>query len=262
VWVWRSVLRPIGGALTHVLASFPDEAHAYASIGVPTTFVGHYLAESVQPVTNDERLEARRALNLPVDARVVALLPGSRAQEIRRLAARMCAAARVLEQRNPPVHAVVAVADGFGSALDDVIRASGCGARMVPGTRMALQAADVALCCSGTATLEAALLGIPMAVAYRTSWLTYWLLQAGISVGVFESDTIALPNLLLGRRMVPELHQADADPQHLSAAAAALLDDEPGRDAMREVLGKVRAQIMAGPTVQTVADLVIAQAAA
>ncbi len=222
VWAWRRYrVRKIARAADLLLALFPFEADFYAEWGVPATFVGHPSADEV-PDPPDQRAERRR-LRLPGDARVVALLPGSRHSEIARLAAPMVEAARWLAARRDPICFLAPIAAPslrrhFESVLEEGGR--GLDVRILDGESWsAMAAADVVLAASGTATLEALLHGRPMVITYRTRALTW-----EIGRRLLHVAHVGLPNLLAGRALVPELLQDRANGAHLGAAVLRYLD--------------------------------------
>lgn len=217
VWAWRGYrIRKIFRAVDRMLALFPFEAQYYQAHNIPVTFVGHPLADEI-PSTYDMNA-VRSQLGLPTDRTIVALLPGSRLGELRHHATLFVRTAQWLNARHPRLHFVVPFVNAVTQALFDeaIVRA---GAWEVPMTQLvgrsreALAAADVALLASGTATLEAALLRKPMVVTYRVSRLSETLIRLFAQVRMY-----ALPNLLAGRALVPELVQSDAVPEKLGAA--------------------------------------------
>ncbi len=223
VWAWRQYRLPkIARAIDLMLTLFPFEAKFYEEHNVPVRFVGHPLADMI-PLQPDS-VAARSALNLPLDKHIIALLPGSRIGEVSRLSAYFIeAAAQCIEQR-PGLHFVAPFAnletrELFEQALQ--IKAPHLPITVLDGqSREAMAAADVVLLASGTATLEAMLLKKPMVVAYRLKPFSYWL-----AMQLLKVDNYSLPNLLLGRRVIPEIIQHDVTPESLSQAVLAYLDD-------------------------------------
>jgi lipid-A-disaccharide synthase len=224
VWAWRGYrIGKISRAVDHMLTLFPFEAEYYRRHHVPVTFVGHPMADEIneEPQTGP----ARRRLGLAEDGQLVALLPGSRRSELRRLAGRIVATANWLQQRHPDLRFVVPLVN---EEHEEKIRR--CIARegvaglnldlRVGHSRDAMAAADVVLLASGTAALEAALVGRPMVVTYRLSWLSYFLIRLLAHVRYYS-----MPNNLAGRELVPELIQGDAVPEKLGRAVEALLED-------------------------------------
>lgn len=235
VWAWRRWrIHKIKRAVDHMLALFPFEESFYKERGVPVTFVGHPLADVI-PLRYDQSA-VRRELKLPLDRRIVALLPGSRMSELKRHADLFVQTAQWLYQRHPELHFVAPFAsDQTKAAFEHAIERHAAHALPITvqsfRSREAMGAADIVLCASGTATLEAALLGKPMVVTYRVSMLSYWLMRRMAHVRLYS-----LPNNLAGRALVPEYIQHDATPQNLGAALERLLLDPKQANAMRRAL--------------------------
>lgn len=228
VWAWRQGrIRSIARSVDLMLTLFPFEADFYHQHKVPVRFVGHPFADLV-PMEVD-RGAARRALGIAGDARVVAVLPGSRAGEVSRLGEPFLQAAVRLAQRIPELMFVAPMAGpGVRAVFESLV------SRMAPSlnlmvldgrAREAMAAADAVLLASGTAALEALLLKRPMVVAYRVAALTYAILNIFRMLKVRQ---FSLPNLLAGEALVPEFIQGDVTAEHLADAVAKLLD-EPQR---------------------------------
>jgi lipid-A-disaccharide synthase len=235
---------------------FPFEREVYADTQVPVEYVGHPLVERLERVRESlDRETARRGLELPLDARVVALLPGSRNSEMRHLLPLQLEVARVLHARDPRIHfAMPRAASIAPETLADGIRAAGLPSLLridvVEGRSQAvMRAADVALLKPGTSTLEATLLDCPIVVAARTNRLTAWLLRRLVKV-----DTLTMPNLIAGEAIVPEFLQEDADPERVADALLALLEG-PAREAQRERLGVVRDALAQGGAARRAAEI-------
>jgi lipid-A-disaccharide synthase len=200
-----------------VLCLLPFEPEVYDQAGLRALFVGHPLADQL-PLVPD-RAGARRDLDIAPDARVVALLPGSRGGEVARLGDDFAGTAGWLAARRPDLTFLAALAGprtraAFQAAL--ARRAPGVTVRIVEGrTRDVLTAADVVLVASGTATLETLLCKRPMVVAYRLGGLTAFLLRG---LKLLKAPFFAQPNLLAGRLVVPELAQGDVTPARLGEA--------------------------------------------
>lgn len=233
VWAWRrGRLRAIRETVTRMLVIFPFEETVYREAGVPVTFVGHPLVDLVRPA--EDAAAFLESCGLDPDRPVVAVLPGSRPKEVAHNVSRLAAAAELLRKRKPELQFLVALAPSLDPA--PVERAfAPSGARLVAGaTHAALGAARLALVASGTATVEAALLRIPMVVVYRVSSLTYALGRPLVSVPHF-----AMVNLVAGRAIVPELMQSDFRPERVAAEAAALLEDRERYERTRRDLEEV-----------------------
>ena len=221
VWAWReSRAEKIGRSVDRVLCLFPMEPPIYAKHGVDARFVGHPLADAL-PLEPD-RDAARAALGIAPSTPVLALLPGSRVGEIERLAGDFIAAAAQVLEREPRLRIVAPMADAHArdafcavlaghadhAALRHALQVTDRGAQA------AMIAADVVLLASGTATLEAMLCKRPMVVAYRVSALTYRLVKG---LGMLKVARYALPNVLAGEALVPELMQHECTPENLAS---------------------------------------------
>ena len=235
IWAWRMKrVEKLKKACDHVLCIFPFEPELLAKHGVPATYVGHPLA-SVIPMEPD-RLAARRTLGLPLNGKVIALLPGSRASEIESLTGRFLRAAALFEKRHPDSWFVIPAVPALQARISEIARARKGPRHLTIVTGQShgvLAACDVALVASGTATLEAALFKRPMVIAYRTSWLTYALMKPRQL-----QPWVGLPNILCGEFVVPELLQSRAKPDKLCGA---LVDWFASPDRMRSVQERFRA---------------------
>ena len=238
VWAWRqSRVRTIGASCDLVLCLLPFETEFYRQHQVPAVFVGHPLADQI-PLTIDSA-EARRALGLDPLTKVVALLPGSRIAEVSRLAAPFAAAAAWIATRRPgwqflaPM-ASAAAREAFVREIAQVPDVPTI--RVLDGqAQRALAAADGAIVASGTATLETLLTGRPMVVAYKVSAPTAFLLR---TLKLVKVRYFSQPNLLAGRRLVPEFFQEQVQG---AALGDALLQELEDRDHVRELLDEFTA---------------------
>ena len=260
-WIWESIARLIAPSLDLVVASFPEEARCYGRAGVATEFVGHYLADVLGPATPDDRAAARRALGLAPSDPVLAILPGSRRREIALLLPIFLATADIVRRHQPAVQVVAALdphADAGGHGT--VHTPGGQRVRLSTDSHAIMRAADVMLSCSGTATLEAALIGVPMVVGYKASWITYKIIRACIRTGLMAGDTVTIPNLLLGRHVVPEFIQHHVTAPNLAQAVLSLISDEAARRTARAALRDVREHIAQPGTLPRVAQIVLERA--
>jgi len=238
VWAWRQGrVRKIARAVDLMLTLFPFEAAFYERHGVPVRFVGHPLADAFELVP--DTAAARRELGVGAAAPVIAVLPGSRGGEVSLLAPGFIEAMNLLAARFPGAHFLLPAANAerreqLAALLPALLPADPAReARftLLDGrSREAMTAADVVLMASGTTTLEAMLLKKPMVVAYRLSPLSFRLLKRIVKV-----EHIALPNLLAGAAMVPELLQDEATPAALSGAVARWLEHD---DERRELVAR------------------------
>ena len=237
VWAWRKGrIRTIRETAAKMLVIFPFEEALYREAGVPVEFVGHPLVDLVKPAPDRDAF--LRGAGLDPTRPVVAVLPGSREREVALNLPPLAAAVARLAAQEPSLQFLVAVAPALERPrLESAF--SGTPARLVHGqTHAALGAADLGLVASGTATVEAALLGTPMLVVYRVSLPTYLLGRPFVRVPHF-----AMANLIAERRVVTELIQGDFTAERVAAEALALLRDPARRARMREELGEVRRRL-------------------
>ncbi len=222
VWAWRKKrIYKIAKAVDLVLTLFPFEADFYREHHVPVQFVGHPLADLI-PLESD-KLMARRHLNLDCKATYIALLPGSRRNEIKYLAELFIITAATLLRARPTLKfitsAVNAERDREVQALCKKIAPQLAIDFFVGKSHEVMAAADVVLVTSGTATLETMLFKRPMVIAYRMAALTYQIARHLVKI-----PFIGLPNLLAKRALVPEFIQANASPENLASALLDFID--------------------------------------
>lgn len=240
VWAWRQGrIGKIKRSVDLMLCLFPFETKIYRDHDIPVVFVGHPLADEVP-----DRVDAacaRRILGLEPPGQLLALLPGSRGGEVRLLAPLFLQAARQLWQADQRLSFVIPAAN---AAREEELRAMLAEQPELPVTlvsghsRDVMAAADALLLASGTATLEAALLKRPMVVAYRMAAFSWWLVSR-----LVKTEFAALPNVLAGRGLVPELLQDAATPDAMSAAVASLLHAGPAADAQLQAFDQIHAQL-------------------
>ncbi|MDR2260262.1 MAG: lipid-A-disaccharide synthase [Azoarcus sp.] len=245
IWAWRGRrIKTIARAVTHMLCLFPFEIPIYARAGIPATYVGHPLAD-ILPLQPD-RNAVRERLELPPDARIVALLPGSRQSEVLHLADSFIKVAEILAQRRPGISFLVPLAtretrEIFIEALHRN-NADELPIRLLFGHAVdALTAADAALVASGTACLEAALLKRPMVISYRMGKWQYRLLKR-----MAYLPWVGLPNILANECLVPELLQDDATPEALASALERWLDDPAACAALAERFTAIHQELRQG----------------
>jgi lipid-A-disaccharide synthase len=256
VWAWRTGrIRKLARWVNQLAVIFPFEPAVYAGTRVPVEYVGHPLVERLRSAASVDRDRARRELALPADARIVALLPGSRGSEMRHLLALQLEVARVLHARDPRIHFVMPRAASLArETLEQGIRAARLPSLLqidvLDGrSQLVLRAADVALLKPGTSTLEAALLDCPLVVAARTNPLTAWILRRLVRV-----ETLTMPNLIAGEPIAPEFLQEEARPEAIAEAVLALLDG-PARDAQLARLAVVRQALAKGGAAVRAAEI-------
>jgi lipid-A-disaccharide synthase len=225
IWAWRGGrAKKMAASCDFVLCLFPFEPALLQAHGVAAAFVGHPLADAIplQP----PRAAARASLGLGDCEPVVALLPGSRASEVRSIAPTFLQAAVRLQRQRPALRFVLPVAPGLGPLLDPLIAEHAPGLellRLDGRSHEALAACDLTLIASGTATLEAALFKRPMVIGYRMHPLSWQLMKR-----MAYLPWVGLPNILAREFLVPERIQSACTPDRLAADVLAGLDDTAG----------------------------------
>ena len=215
VWAWRQYrVKKIARSIDLMLVLFPFEASFYREHALPVEFVGHPLADQIPEEV--DRVEARGRLGISTGGSLVALLPGSRMSELKFLSATMLRTAEWLAERHPGLRFVTPLVDRetrdyFRAAME--LAHSDLDIRLFDGrSRDVMAASDVVLTASGTASLEAMLIKRPMVVVYRTTALSFAILKRWVGANI---PHIALPNLLAGKQLVPELLQDAATPERI-----------------------------------------------
>ncbi len=247
VWAWRQGrMRTMAEIITKLAVILPFEEAMLRAAGVDATFVGHPLLDRATAMP--AKAEARARLGLAPDASVLALFPGSRAQEIRRHLDDFVAVARELQRRRPALRVVLSVAPTIQLRDDEV---------PFPLVRSqsfdVLRAADAALCKSGTTTLEAAVAGCPCAIVYRTSAISYMIAKRLVRI-----PHIGLLNIVAGREVAPEFVQDAFKPVPVADALEPLLDaTSPARLAMEHGLADVRRRLGEPGATRRVAEMAL-----
>jgi lipid-A-disaccharide synthase len=239
IWAWRpGRLKTMRALADRVLVIFPFEEAIYRDAGVPVEFVGHPLVDLAAATVPRAEFLSRHGLE-PA-APTVAMLPGSRPNEVTRILPGLVAASRLIRDRVPGAQFVVARAPH----LDDAVFAPSAGGRIGPlvavegDTDSVLAAADVALTASGTATVQTAIHDTPMVIVYRLSPLTYRLGRPLVKV-----DTFGMVNLIAGEKIVPELIQNDFTPEAVAREAVSMLTDSARAARIREGYARVRSKL-------------------
>ncbi|MDF3836487.1 lipid-A-disaccharide synthase [Cupriavidus basilensis] len=231
IWAWRGGrIRTIARAVDHILCLFPFEPEIYARAGIAATYVGHPLADVIPMVPDTQG--ARERLGLAAGHRVVAVLPGSRQSEVRNLGPTFFGAmARMHEMDNNLVFVLPAASASLRAVVENLhLQYPQLPLTVIDGqSHQAMEAADVILLASGTATLEAALYKKPMVISYKVPWLT-----AQIMKRQGYLPYVGLPNVLSKRFVVPELLQDDATPEALARETLLQLNDEGNTAFLRE----------------------------
>lgn len=242
IWAWRGErIHKIGAAVSRMLVLFPFESPLYEKQGIPVTYVGHPLADMLP--FDDGRKSARELFSLSEQQPVFALLPGSRQSELQYMADTFIETAREIRKKLPNALFLAPLATRETRLLFETalyrLNANDLSIRMLFGhAHEAMMAADAVLVASGTATLEAALLKRPMAIAYKMAPLSYRLMRR-----MNYLPYVGLPNIMAGKFVVPEFIQSDATPENLSQALLNLYADKTSRTRISEVFSGIHAQL-------------------
>lgn len=239
VWAWRSKrAQEMAGFVDHLACVFPFERRFFQINApmLPVTFVGH-------PLLDEPEEFEPHSLPVPHDAEVMGLLPGSRMSEVRMLLPMMLQAALIMREQRPELHFLLPLAPGLPlDKVQPMLKHLPPGTTLLTGlAAQAMARARALLVCSGTATLQAALAGTPLVVVYKTGGFNYRVARSLVRV-----EHIAMPNLIIQRRLVPELIQEAATPEKLATEGLRLLTDETRRQRMIQGLQEVR-QRLGGP---------------
>lgn len=256
VWAWRpGRVRRIRDLVRRMLVLFPFETTLYQEAGVPVTFVGHPLADAAPAARPRDELLRRTGLD-PAH-RVVALLPGSRRGEVARLFPIMLGAAARLARDHADLQWLIPVAPGLEAGpLREAIAGSG----LERATTYAgdfpeiLSVCEAGVVAAGTASLEAAVSGLPMVVVYKMNVLSYLLGKALVRV-----EHVALPNLVMEQRIVPELIQGECTEEGIAAGLGAYLDDPARAASVRGALGQVRRRLGGPGAFDRAAEQILAE---
>jgi lipid-A-disaccharide synthase len=252
VWAWRrGRVHLIRGIFEKVLVIFPFEQEFYRREGVAAEFVGNPLVGEVRATKS--RHEFAEAHVLDASRPIITLLPGSRRSELRYHVPVLAAAVQALAA-DKRLQFVVAAAPGMPLGELESLRTAAEVVRVVESeTYNALAAADCSVVASGTATVEAALLGAPCVVIYRLSWLT-----AAVARRLMKTPYIAMVNVIAGRQVAPELIQENLTVANVAAEVRKLLDDPTGRAKMIAGLGEVRSKLGPAGAIERAADAIAA----
>jgi len=253
VWAWnRRRIPRMAKVVDRLISIFPFEPDVFKGTGLKVDFAGHPLVDEIAEAL------AEPTTDLPWAGEPrVAILPGSRDQEITRLLPVLCEAACLIEQRRPGASFLMAAPSAekgtkLRTLLAQMPRRPAHIAVVDGGMRQVLRQARAALVKSGTGTLEAALIGCPSVIVYKTSPLTYWLGRMLVSI-----DHIGIANVIAGRRICPELLQHEATAPAMANALLPLLDNTPQRAAMLEGYAEVRRLLGSGGAPERAAQIVI-----
>ncbi len=253
VWAWRrSRIRRMARDVDRLLVIFPFEVEVFSGTGLRVDFVGHPLVEETRHVWNGMEAD----LPWPGEERV-ALLPGSRVQEVERILPVMLEAARRLERMRKDMGFLIAAPSSkIAEVASHRVQSSGVKPErieiVVGRTREALKQARAAMVASGTATIETALMRCPMIVVYKTAALTYWFGRRLVCV-----PDIGMVNVVAGKRICPEFVQQEAQPEKMAEAMEAILDDTPERTLMVKELESVAKELGEGGSAGRAAEILL-----
>lgn len=253
VWAWRpGRVKAYGKVIDMMAVIFPFETAYYEAENVPVRYVGHPSVDKVHAqYSKDEDLSR---FGLDKNRPIVGLLPGSRANEIKRLLPVMLAAAETVQAGLPECQFILPQADSIGDALlESYIAKSPLAVTVIKNQPYdVIQCCDAVMTASGTATLEIALLSVPMVIAYKLASLTYWLGR-----WLVKTPFIGLPNIVSAKCIVKELIQHEATAEKLSAEITRILTDTVYADDMRKNLEQVKQQLGQGGGSKNMAQLVL-----
>ncbi|RIZ64738.1 MAG: lipid-A-disaccharide synthase [Methylococcales bacterium] len=253
IWAWRpGRVKTYGKAIDMMAVIFPFETAYYDAEQVPVRYVGHPSVDKVHP--NHSRSENCYRFGLDENKAIIGLLPGSRANEIKRLLPVMLSAAEQLQTELADVQFILPQADSISdSLLNDYLKASSCRITVIKNQPYdVMQCCDAIMTTSGTATLEVALMTIPMVITYKLAAITYWLGRC-----LVNTPFIGLPNIVLGKLAIKELIQHAATPENIAAEVKRILLDKSYADAMRANLLLVKAQLGQGGGSKNMANLAL-----
>jgi len=253
VWAWRPKrIHKIGSLIDHMAVIFKFEKQYYEKAGIPVSFVGHPLVDKVKAGIDAQKIRAD--LGISTHEKVVGLFPGSRHSEISRLLPVMFATARRMQAREPKLKFLLPVASSLDfDELSERSKNSGLDIIVTQDEIYeVISCCDAIATCSGTVTLEIALLNIPMCILYKMSWLSYLIMSRLITI-----PYIGLANIVAGKAVVKEFLQQDANPDAVSRELFELLENQTYRDQVKQGLKQVRENLGAGDGARTMAKLVL-----
>ncbi|QXP88771.1 lipid-A-disaccharide synthase [Methylococcus capsulatus] len=251
VWAWRpGRVKSYGKAIDHMAVIFPFEVPFYERHGIPVTYVGHPLAGKIAPVADKGKVRREQGMDGP--GPLVGLLPGSRGNEIRRLLPMLLqTAARIAGERPDARFVLIQAPSVADELLAAELETAPVPVRVVKERRHeVLGSCDAVITTSGTATLEVALLGVPMVIVYKLAPLSYWLGRLLVTI-----PFIGLPNILAGRRIVEEFIQHAANAEMVGGEILRILNDPAYALRIRDDLVEVRTLLGEGGGSRRLAEL-------
>jgi lipid-A-disaccharide synthase len=253
VWAWRPKrIHKIGSLIDHMAVIFKFEQQYYKDAGIPVSFVGHPLVDKVQ--TDIDASAVRAQMGIPPAAKVVGLFPGSRHNEITRLLPLMFATARQMQIQDPTLKFLLPVASSqYFDHISRQCNDSGIDITVSQGgIYEVIACCDVIATCSGTVTLEIALLKVPMCILYKISWFSYSIMSRLLTI-----PYIGLANIVAGKAVVREFLQHDASPDTVSRELFELMENQEYRQQVKAGLEQVRENLGAGNGARNMAQLVL-----
>ena len=253
LWAWRKGrVKKIERRIDRMAVILPFEEEFYKERGVTVDYVGHPILDSIpKDIKNDEIL---KSLNLRNAFPIIGIIPGSRKEEIQRMLPSMVEAAEIIGKRYPAIRCVLPLASTIPiEFVESIIKKSSVQIDLPNGNIYdILSICHAAMVTSGTATLETALMGIPMVVAYKLSTLSYW-----VGRMVVDVPFISLANLVAGEKVVTELIQHEVTPKRLAEELLVLLGDEEARNTMISKMGTLRNRLGNGSACQKTAEIAL-----
>lgn len=253
IWAWHKSRGSTIAQYTDLAISlFPFEAKMYEEMGTHVIYAGHPLLDTVRAAM--PRDEAISYFGLNPERKTVLLMPGSRLQEVTGLLPTMLAAAKEIQQAVPQVQFVLPRASTIErGVLEQIIADSGVSVQIGEShVYDMMNVSTAAIAASGTATLETALMGLPTLLIYRVNRLTYWLSKVLVHI-----DSIGLPNIIMGRRVMPELWQDDVTAENIADVIAPILTDTHRYEELRDAMVEVRRTMGTGGAVQRIAESIL-----
>lgn len=253
IWAWhKSRGRTIAQYTDLAISLFPFEAQMYEEMGTHVVYAGHPLLDTVH--AGRSRDEIVPALGLDTQKKTVLLMPGSRMQEVKGLLPPMLEAAKEISKAVPQVQFLLPRASTIDrSVLASMIADSGVDVYIGETNVYDMMAVSTAaIAASGTATLETALMELPTLLIYRVSSLTYWLSKLLVHI-----DSIGLPNIIMGRRIMPELWQDEVTAEHIAQVIVPILTDTSRHDELKQAMAEVRRTMGQSGAVQRIAKTIL-----
>ena len=230
VWAWRkNRIYQMKKDMHHLFSIFPHELPLFKKIRLPITYVGHPLASKI-PLKLDPKL-SKKLLNLDMSSKIIALLPGSRMGEVKWHLNLMLETALIIQKKLPGCQFILPINNqtNYLYARHQLTAYQGLNARLIIGhSHEVINAADLCILASGTASLEAALFKKPMVIVYKTSWLSWMILKR-----MHLIPYVGLPNILLGKLLVPELLQDAASPKNIAETVLGMLNNKKYLNSLR-----------------------------